>query len=465
MLKIGTSSLNAADLVAVLGRNALALRTTLANLADGSQALGDALDPALTGKLKSADDTFKIFGQTVEIRGARVLDVLTKIGNVAKYIFPEGWLIDKAAGTPLETTRPPVRKFPTPDDETAPVGVSSGDYGEPGGAGGESDEDRLSAAYEKQYTDALGPAQKLEEIDVQRGKLQDRLNELAAIGGGEDGEETKIKLQLVDLDTQRGTIQDQINASLDEQGDKEFQAQKDAAQATEDAQERNEELYQELQGHDDIAAQLKIEYDFNQKINQAISAGNTDLAEQLETEKQLTLEKQKQAQAEEDEKDALDAYNHAAGVTSNTTNALRLGGATSADLSGLPKSLALAQSGFVISQQAIALATDPATGQISDEALAAQIVQYNQETNFGQNNLGWQQQLAADKAAQNVARTQGAQVASDQQRAALLSSITAPGGGGLDAAFSGQLFPLLQAILTRLDETHEAIKPGLPGSV
>jgi hypothetical protein len=67
MQKLGKSSLNAADLVKVLGKNALEIRPLLAGLGDESIRLGDAIDQGLIRQLDAADDRIKKFSQGTKI--------------------------------------------------------------------------------------------------------------------------------------------------------------------------------------------------------------------------------------------------------------------------------------------------------------------------------------------------------------------------------------------------------------
>lgn len=468
MLKIGSSSLNAADLVAVLGRSALQLRTTLAGLADGTQQLGDAMDANLIQKLKTADDTFKVFGQTAEVRGAQILDILTKIGKVAKYVFPFGLAVDKAAGSPLETTKPAARTFPTPDDSEATSG---------GGGGSTIEADdatraQIAAEQEKAYMASLDNAHKLQEIDEQRNDLQDQLNTLMSQGGGEDGEDLKIKLQLAQLDDQSATIQQQIAK------DKEVQAEKDQ-QALDTANKKliaseNETDVQNLlsQGKADEAELLKTSLDFDERIREAEQAAadaratgnddlantNTALAEQLKLQKDITIESEKQEQASKETLDDYYARAKAAGYTTGNTDSLSAGH-TGIDLSQFPKSQASAAAGFFITSDAVTLATNPQTGQITDEDLANAILQISKETNNGQNNLGFRQQAGIDQRAQLLAAIQAQQGSANALAAAnaagqLRSNIFSDAShGGLDNS------PILQQILQQLQQTHVKITP------
>jgi hypothetical protein len=73
MLKIGKSSMDAADLVKVLGKSALELRPTLAGLADGTLKYGKAIDALDIEKLDRAADILKFLLQEVLVRGATVV--------------------------------------------------------------------------------------------------------------------------------------------------------------------------------------------------------------------------------------------------------------------------------------------------------------------------------------------------------------------------------------------------------
>jgi hypothetical protein len=65
MLKIGAGSLNAADHVAVLGKNALETRNALAALADGSAELGTVMDEKTVAGLSSAEKKAKSLSNTL----------------------------------------------------------------------------------------------------------------------------------------------------------------------------------------------------------------------------------------------------------------------------------------------------------------------------------------------------------------------------------------------------------------
>jgi hypothetical protein len=73
LVKIGKSSMNAADLVKVLGKSALDLRPVLAGLADGTIQYGKAISDVDIKQLKEADATWKTTGQTIEILTGKIL--------------------------------------------------------------------------------------------------------------------------------------------------------------------------------------------------------------------------------------------------------------------------------------------------------------------------------------------------------------------------------------------------------
>ncbi len=66
MVKIGQSSLNAADLVAVLGKSALELRTTLAQIADFGFDKTPIVSNEDIARVDAFDDALKTVNQTVK---------------------------------------------------------------------------------------------------------------------------------------------------------------------------------------------------------------------------------------------------------------------------------------------------------------------------------------------------------------------------------------------------------------
>jgi hypothetical protein len=79
MLKLGKSSLNAADAVTILGKSALELRPTLIGVANGTVQLGRAVDAIDIKKLKEAKDYFEKLGQGFTVNAASGLIGLSSI--------------------------------------------------------------------------------------------------------------------------------------------------------------------------------------------------------------------------------------------------------------------------------------------------------------------------------------------------------------------------------------------------
>jgi hypothetical protein len=84
MAKIGKSSMNAADMVKVLGKSALDLRPVLAGLADGTIQYGKAISSVDIEQLKNADAAWKTTGQTIEILTGKILAFNIAQGQVAQ---------------------------------------------------------------------------------------------------------------------------------------------------------------------------------------------------------------------------------------------------------------------------------------------------------------------------------------------------------------------------------------------
>jgi hypothetical protein len=76
MVKLGKSSMDAADMVSILGRNALELIPTLQGLADGTIKYGKAISDLNIQKLKEADDAWKRLGQDLEIGGGHAVGAI-----------------------------------------------------------------------------------------------------------------------------------------------------------------------------------------------------------------------------------------------------------------------------------------------------------------------------------------------------------------------------------------------------
>jgi hypothetical protein len=328
-----------------------------------------------------------------------------------------------------------------------------------GGAGGSS-EDRLAQAYEEHYKRSLPDAEKLKEIDRQRGDLQQQLNDLAAKGGGEIGEEAKIREQMLKLDEESESTQKRINDDQ-EAYNKSVEAEvKDAEDKTANL-ERQNRLY-ELQRS--LGADLGLAT-YNQeqtaekiasitdRINRAWTDGKQTLAEQL-TEMRDQLEVQKQID------DRAVSRARAERIKSFSIPS----GLSSFDLSGLPKTQALLSqlgggSAFGLNY-AIAHAMDQ-QGNASDEDVARYLAEYFVKTNGGQRNLGFLDQAFVDRTFETLGARQGAdaiaaQNAQQSSALQLARLVTSQGSAAFD---TGPLADLLARILAQLRDTHGKITP------
>ena len=101
MLKLGNSSMDAADMVAILGRNALELIPTLKGLADGTIKYGKAISALNIQKLKEADDAWKRLGQDLEIGGGHAVGAIFNLFGELKNRGKESFEDLKTASTEL----------------------------------------------------------------------------------------------------------------------------------------------------------------------------------------------------------------------------------------------------------------------------------------------------------------------------------------------------------------------------
>lgn len=487
MLKIGQSSGNAADVIAVLGRNGQELIPTLQGIADGSidiasaidnhtiKSLGDLSDrleklkqdaaatfaPVLVSAAEAVGKAFHNMGEALGV-GIRALQIGPK---QALAEFKEGLVIEDA----INAAREQQKKAATERRHNAGGAAgddppANADDGTGGGGGASANADslreQLAAAQEKQYRASLDAAGKLADIDLERTRLQEQLNALAAIGGGQDGEEEKIRLSMLDLDGQSLATQkeiDKIKADIAEKADKQALA---AAADLADSRENTRELQAQLSGHEEIARQLKLAYDFDKLINAAYAEGNDALAAQLTTEKALSLEVEKRASAQkksdQEKTESLDQYYAraaAAGYTVGNTESLSAGH-TSIQLG--PKALALQERGFFITQAAVTNARDPRTGAVDDDALARAIVQNSNATGNGTRNLSFTEQLRVDQLDRQFAEQQAAQAAANSNAAAAAAAATRAQLG--TAVLSGN-DAVFQQILAQLQQMNQVITP------
>jgi hypothetical protein len=229
MKRLGASSMNAADMVGILGRNGTQLIPILKGVADGTLKFGAAISEIDVKKLAEADDFLIRLGQHGKVEAAGFLSNL--IGGI------------QDAGGELSVLGKKFGSFFTAKNKEEAV-KSAHD---------------LMLALKAEFTSDM-------DYFEREGRSATKPGEAGGIMGG------AAKKGFGDEDQQN---------KLDEK------VQKASAVV--------EALKLELAGEEQLAAALKTNADFEEKIADAKSKGLVALAEELELERELTLQKQQQA--------------------------------------------------------------------------------------------------------------------------------------------------------------------------
>jgi hypothetical protein len=219
MTKLGASSLNAADTVKLLGKNALELRPTLAGIADGTVKIGGSIDAINIKKLKEASDEWKTMFQVITIEGGKalgwLLSTMDKVGEKVFQMLSDEGDFDEVAAAKADAMRRAKyrRRRGLTEAQQAPAAAPEArkrDFSQEEGDGtsGKKDErsaDRiatlrasLTELQRKASNEQLGTEEKINALIGQRAAL---LKE----SGGEKDEEKKLSLL---IDAQR--ISDEI---------------------------------------------------------------------------------------------------------------------------------------------------------------------------------------------------------------------------------------------------------------
>lgn len=335
MLKIGSSSMNAADMVKILGRNGTELRQMLRALADGSETLGNALDAKMVAALKAADDSWKLLSQNLTVASASVLRPLIDLVNsVTAALVKFNLETAKAAAidigkTMLRIAMPGVIQSPLPSTEkdaaAVPKGVAAGsaitnadDAATAGGGGAaaskaESMQERINKLEDAHAAKARTDQEQLGALMQKQIDL--KLDMVAADGDDEEQQKTKLTFleNQADIDKLSGQMaQDDLEtqSKITAEREKEGAA---ADQALAKSKESTVELQLQLAGRDDLAAQAKIAFEYDQKIAGAqdavtlaqkngfteVAKTNQALVQRLQLEKQNALAADTKARAEE----------------------------------------------------------------------------------------------------------------------------------------------------------------------
>lgn len=162
------------------------------------------------------------------------------------------------------------------------------------------------------------------------------------------------------------------------------------------AKETTLEMQLHLEGEDKVAAEVQQDFEYRQKIVQAIRDGNGELAQQLRIQQEITAQQK-----------VSDTWKEGMQKFANNLGSLPPGSVPQdeAGVYGNPKVQAALKAGFTLSQDAISLATNTNTGQIDYNQLVERMIEITDRTQGG-HNLGWLEQLTIDKKNQALAAQQ-----------------------------------------------------------
>jgi hypothetical protein len=348
MLRLGDSSLNAADVVKVLGKSALELRPTLAGLSDGTIQFGDAIDSISIAKLKEADDVFKTLHQNVTIlvgsslglffdgltsaigrtvtAGFALVELMKGIINARSSLL-SGNLYDAkealAAGSLNATNYFASYEKQTQDETTAkfkrdlgatPEETETGEFDEQGrpiggGAGGggrkkESKIDHLTEENakdeEQQRLDALSTEERIAELRQKaKGLLADQAAVAPRAGHEADEGEEELKLQIRHeyLEVTKELANEE--KKLAGEKDKEDKAAKQNEAALASAKETTQQMELRAKGDEEGAKQAGIRAKYEKEIAAALDRKNPNqpLADELKKQEKFALDESRLREA------------------------------------------------------------------------------------------------------------------------------------------------------------------------
>jgi len=572
--KIGASNMEASDIVAIFGKNALELVPTFRSVADGTATFGAAMDENVIKKFDRADDARQRFGQGLMVLSGNILanqmDFFTKIGLGSKAMvmdLAEAWSriialntavfggfakISEAANRlgmlkteelpgqkmwrekydPASQPAPkpgdkdfigPLRSLTSVEDSPSPGGSTETKefpWSIPGlsnksGAGGNLSS-KLAKLERDNYMAQLDALEKIKAIEMERGDLQEELNRGRADGNLTLDEDEELQVGILEKTGEISKIQTDLNEKQAAINEKMIEARELADKQVLAAERQNELLRLTAGGHEDIAAQLAIEWEYHDKINAAIAAGNTALAEQLTVQKELVQAARQKAAEEANAAARAKASREGFGINPGTD--------------AIGRALAQGIQGVGYEDQDVMEATDEYTGIVDQQKLRLlrlrnEIGMATDAAKFGSGavqggsavprrsvaagfalkakmmRLIERQRVASDRATRDDAREHlrklyeeesllkggGMLVDRDagiarpytpEERAARLAAMpgtpeysaaarstlpVVPGAGGLPAPLNPELASMMRDILGRLDHMNSLIQ-GPPGS-
>lgn len=238
MLQIGTSAMEANDVVKVLGKSGTELRETLSGLANGTEQLGSAIDPEIIAKLDKWSDKLKDLGRDSRVAGANILDLTEKLYNLGdpsrvlnalRSGFNRGGGGNLADIVGLGSTR----ENAATNENLIPVGPELEQIND--------QMDRLTqvvAEEEKARLAALDTVTKLSELESQRLDLQAELNQEIMLEGEQTDRALDLREQIAQITQKIIPLEQQVTAEKARQADEEERAARAAADVAAEEERR-----------------------------------------------------------------------------------------------------------------------------------------------------------------------------------------------------------------------------------
>lgn len=332
LLKIGSSSMNAADMVKVLTKGALGLRETLAGLADGTEEFGKAMSPGAIAAADDLSDRLKLLKENATAAfGPPVLAYVSQFVSAIKAMGPDLADFYKRlfGGEGLVSSFKSAFFHPEPSKRSRSFGgAGSAITGEEdidevsrrgGGAGTTASlQDRIAKLSEEHAAKARTDQQQLNAL-LQKGS---ELYYAQAAAVGDQDEELKTRLAYLENQKQIDELTAKIAKEKLETESKitaeRVKAANDADQNLARAQAETHQYELRAKGLDDMADRQKIIAEFEEKITKAEQAANDarekgfadvartneELADQLVLERNAALAAHDKARAEKEAEEA-----------------------------------------------------------------------------------------------------------------------------------------------------------------
>lgn len=330
MLQVGSSTMNAASMAKVLGRNGTELRETLRSLSDGSTQLGEAMDQKTIVALKRSDSAFKSLWQglrifigtgllapiqegidSTNVALSKSAGVFKAFGSAIKSTFVDDWGTAKQAWSNAGGSfwKEGIGYAGNLTQNLKDLGstiksVFTGDWSQAGKSFKDAFSGRVPTAvenitlpplpeideaaneklaksfdtlYEKQEKArlaALSDEARLRDLEDQRNKLHEEYGQGLIADNLSTQQQVDYETQIADLDNQIAPLQKQVSDAKDQQNRADAESLKTTREKITEAQGEAEIQALIASGHEDAADRLKIELDYEKEIKDAIDDAN-----------------------------------------------------------------------------------------------------------------------------------------------------------------------------------------------